>query len=80
MKLFDKLFKNKKVSKVEEDKNRQIDIEESKEVVDPLVYVKAKTNFTLIKEYKKVKKGDIIQLTNARAEELEKKGYVERVI
>lgn len=79
MKLFDKLFKNKNVCKVEEDKNQQVDVEESEEVVS-LVYVKAKTNFTLIKEYKKVKKGDIIQLTNERAEELEKKGYVERVI
>lgn len=82
MKLFDKLFKNKNVCKIEGDNNtvnQQIDIEENEELVVPLIMVRAKTSFTLAKEYKKVKSGDYIQLSKDRAEELEKKGYVERV-
>lgn len=82
MKLFDKLFKNKNICKIEGDNNtvnQQIDIEENEELVVPLIMVRAKTSFTLIKECKKVKSGDYIQLSKDRAEELEKKGYVERV-
>lgn len=54
--------------------------EEAEEVYieepEELVAVKAKNNFTLAKEYKKVKRNDVFELTKARAEELEKKGLI----
>ena len=43
---------------------------------EELVAVKAKENFTLAKEYRKVKANDVFELTKARAEELEKKGLI----
>ena len=43
---------------------------------EELVAVKAKSNFTLAKEYRKVKCNDVFELTKARAEELEKKGLI----
>ena len=43
---------------------------------EELVAVKAKSNFTLAKEYRKVKANDVFELTKARAEELEKKGLI----
>lgn len=43
---------------------------------EELVAVKAKNNFTLAKEYKRVKRNDVFELTKDRAEELEKKGLI----
>ena len=54
--------------------------EEAEEVYieepEELVAVKEKSNFTLAKEYRKVKANDVFELTKARAEELEKKGLI----
>lgn len=50
MKLLEKLFKNKNVCKTKEDNNsevKKIDIEETEELVVPLVPVKSLACFTL---------------------------------
>ena len=77
--ILSKLFnKQKNVKEVAEDsieviQTSKIDTEDVK------VKVKATTNFTLANEYKKVKMGETIELSQSRANELEKVGLVKKI-
>lgn len=56
--------------------NENITKEEQVIVEEETVLVKAKSNFTLVKEYKRVKCNDVFILPKVRAEELQKKELV----
>lgn len=74
MSIFKKIFgKKENVSKINGDKNVVI------QTNNELVRVKAKANFTLAKEYRKVKNGEIFEISQQRADELEKKGFIKKM-
>lgn len=74
MSIFKKLFRKKEnVCKTNDDENVVI------QTNDEVVRVKAKTNFTLANEYRKVKIGEVFEISQQRADDLEKKGFVKKI-
>jgi len=73
MKLFN-LFKKKEnveIKEAEEPKTEVHIIEEPQ-----MIKVKCIKNVTLVKEYRKIKVGEVLELTKDRAIELQEKGFI----
>lgn len=79
MSIFDIFKKKEKVKEVTPIEEVQEEIQEVFEEKIKVVKVKAKKDFTLAKEYKKVKMNEVFELAEDRAKELEKKGFIKLI-
>lgn len=79
MSIFDIFKKKEKVEEVTPIEEVQEETQEEFEEEIKVVKVKAKKDFTLAKEYKKVKMNEVFELTEDRAKELEAKGFIKLI-
>lgn len=79
MSIFDIFKKKEKVNEVTPIEEAQEEIQEVFEEKIKVVKVRAKKDFTLAKEYKKVKMNEVFELAEDRAKELEEKGFIKLI-